>query len=91
MNREPIISDNDHVEVTLEDLFIEEYAPPLTLPVPVDEKLASSRRRRFARPRSIASLLLVSGLALVGFVFGRRAIRRRSRPWYGLRRGLRAG
>jgi hypothetical protein len=65
--REPIsteggqFGDDDHVEVLVEDLFIEDYQTPLTL-VPKPER----RRARVARVMRTRATSLIGGVAAIG-------------------------
>ena len=65
--REPIsteggqFGDDDHVEVLVEDLFIEDYQTPLTLP-----KTPERRRSRVGRVMRKRATSLVGGVAAIG-------------------------
>ncbi len=65
--REPLsteggqFGDDDHVEVLVEDLFIEDYQTPLTLPAQPER-----RRSRVARAMRTRATSLVGGIAAVG-------------------------
>ncbi len=67
--REPIsteggqFGDDDHVEVLVEDLFIEEYQTPLTLP---QEPQRERRRARVARIMRRRETSLIGGIAAIG-------------------------
>ena len=74
--REPIsteggqFGDEDHVEVLVEDLFIEDYQTPLTLPSDRPMMKKQGRLRRAVQPirnnasSVIGGLLAIGGLAL---------------------------
>ena len=70
------IGEDDHVEVLVEDLFIEEYDPPLTLaPEPSKRggRLASvTRPLRDNAPSLLGGLAALGGLVLLTIFFSAR-------------------
>ena len=76
---EEAFADDDHVEVLVEDLFIEEYEAPLTLPTERPVREGEGRLAKAVRPvrdhaRSLfGGLLAIGGLALATLLLtGRR-------------------
>ena len=81
--REPVsteggqFGDDDHVEVLVEDLFIEDYQTPLTLPP--EQARGARQRGRVARVMRRSATSLIGGIAAIGglvlatlFLTGRR-------------------
>ena len=51
----------EHVEVTIDDLFIEHYDPPV-VPPKVSAAMKAARRRRVPHHKSLLGILLLGGL-----------------------------
>jgi hypothetical protein len=62
----PDLGDEDHVEVLVEDLFIEDYQTPLTLPSDHPDLNKRSRMDRVMKPLRGKSWPLLGGLAALG-------------------------
>jgi hypothetical protein len=77
MNDTPTLPD-DHVEVFLEDLFIEDYEIPLTLPV------QQPQRRAASRSLPLVGIAVMGGLTVAAALFGRTVMKRTRKRWYRL-------
>lgn len=81
--RAPHFGKTDHVEVTIDDLFIEHYDPPVVPPKtsaamkgdPSKRKHdASAVRRKIPHPKSFLGLLLLGGLITGAGLLGYRRL-----------------
>ena len=60
LDRSPNVPHSEHVEVTLDDLFIEHYDPP-AVPPKVSAAMKGARRR-VPHHRSLLGILMLGGL-----------------------------
>lgn len=66
LERSPVVPHSEHVEVLLDDLFIEHYDPPA---VPPKVSAAMKGRRRVPHHKSLLGMLLLGG-AITGLIAG---------------------
>lgn len=62
---QPIFGKTDHVEVTIDDLFIESYGPPVRKPEHTTSKPSNRiglAPRKIPHPTSLLGILLLGGL-----------------------------
>jgi hypothetical protein len=73
LDRSATVPESEHVEVTLDDLFIEHYDPP-AVPPKVSSAMKAARRR-VPHHKSLLGLVMLGGLiAGAGFLSYRRWI-----------------
>lgn len=61
LERSLVVPHSEHVEVTLDDLFIEHYDPP-AVPPKVSAAMKARKRRAVPHPQSLLGILVLGGL-----------------------------